>query len=190
MLPSRIRTICPNCHERYEAFEGACQACGRVRDQKTFAEIAASGQMIHHYLFGFWVLVGVILVCFVGSMAVKWRLTSNPLPAPAAPASLTDDERAARANQKAADAKFWAAKEKKEAAEASRYQAEQAGLPDPRNAAAVKIPHTSPAGGSIDMESNGVRGVEVYIPRNNPSNPSSGGGSSPPPTGGSAGKAL
>ena len=134
-MSARTRTHCPNCHNPYPPRA----ACGRVRDQITDAEMQAKTVMRPPVYVAplasktqvktprwAYFLAGFAMLWFVGAINTKPK--NAPPPAAAAPLAYvpTAADRAAIAKQEAADAKFWAAKAKREAAEVSSYHTEPA----------------------------------------------------------------
>ncbi len=187
------RTHCPNCRMPYPLDGGStCPHCGRARDARSFEEIAASGQALRQYLVYAWPLAGFLgLLYGVSILLGQWKsapIRARSVAAASAPASYPSNGAADDARRKAADARFWAAKTRREAREVADVNA-----PPPL----VAFGSTAPAAGTGDdsafsESSPSVAGARVVVTSGPPapSPPSSAPTPNAPPSGGHSGKTL
>ena len=185
MWRSRTRTYCPNCFERYAPGDRACGRCGRVRDLKTLAEMAAEADTWQRYIVWLWPVAGVFFLLFIALLIMKPQSASKPRPVVALPPP-TPEERTRIAKQKAIDTKFWAAKERSEAREVDSYYTTLQVPPSPGGAAAIGAsPSGEAANGSEDIPSRAIlgAGVEMRSVPYGSAAPRGGGAPSSPPQG-------
>ena len=167
----------------------ACLHCGRARDARPFEEIAASGQKIRQYLVYAWPLAGFLCLLYGASILLgQWKTAPiRARSAAVAPASYPSNGAVNEARRKADDARFWAAKARREAREVADGYA-----PPPM----IAFSSTAPAAGSGDSTfsetSPSVAGARVIVTSGSsaPSNPVSAPTPNAPPPGGLSGKTL